>query len=328
MSLELSIIVPVYNVSAYLEECLDSIACQTLTDNVECILVDDCGTDDSMSIAENFITGYSGDILFSIARHECNKGLSGARNTGLSQARGKYVMFLDSDDKLTPDSIVSLLAPLHQAEYDMVIGEYSVIGGRDVFMHTSMPEGECLGRNAIATARCKHQWYPMAWGKVYRKSFLEDNSLLFLEGILHEDELFSSQLSCVIRSMYCTKAVCYEYRVRDNSIMTSSDYARRLKSCSAILERMYTYICSIGMEKDPVCNDLLYNLFSYSSQMALRSSECDSKSYYSTFRDIVNRHYGERFFANRRLRAFIRDAHFLLPEFMGRIYYRFISNLK
>lgn len=325
MAVDLSIIVPIYNVSAYLEECLQSIINQSCSERIECILVDDCGTDDSMALAERFVAGYDGQVRFSIVHHEHNKGLSGARNTGYSYAQGKYVMFLDSDDLLTVNCVSSMMAPVRHREYDMVIGEFCVIEGPDVFMHISLPKGECLGRDLIAVARSKHRWYPMAWGKIYRKSFLESYGLAFFEGILHEDELFSSQLACVASSLYCTDDVVYKYRVREQSIMTSSAFSRKLQSCKSILDQMYRFMIDNGFGKNPVCNDLLYNLFSFANQMALKSSEADYKKYYPEFRALVNRRFGERFFANNRLRAFVRDAHFLMPKAIGRALYKYAS---
>lgn len=106
--MKISIIVPVFNVEQYIKECFDSIAAQTYKGDIECIFVDDCGQDDSVAILEQLITEYHGPIQFSIVHHEHNKGLSGARNTGIRQAKGDYLYFLDSDDTITPDCIEKL----------------------------------------------------------------------------------------------------------------------------------------------------------------------------------------------------------------------------
>lgn len=85
--MDISVIVPIYNVENYILECLQSVAAQTKTKNVECILVDDCGTDNSVKVAEQFISAYKGDISFALFHHSENKGLSAARNTGIKNAR-------------------------------------------------------------------------------------------------------------------------------------------------------------------------------------------------------------------------------------------------
>ena len=85
-----SIIIPVYNVASYIKRCLQSVGAQSHK-NLECILIDDCGTDGSIHFAEQFIKEYSGEIRFNILRHKHNCGLSAARNTGMKAANGDYI---------------------------------------------------------------------------------------------------------------------------------------------------------------------------------------------------------------------------------------------
>ena len=108
--MKISIIVPVYNVEQYIKECFDSIAAQTYKGDIECIFVNDCGHDKSVEILEKMIACYQGGISFSIIHHEHNKGLSGARNTGIRHAQGDYLYFIDSDDSITSDCIEKLVA--------------------------------------------------------------------------------------------------------------------------------------------------------------------------------------------------------------------------
>ena len=99
-------------------------AAQTKTKNVECILVDDCGTDNSVKVAEQFISAYEGDISFALLHHPENEGLSAARNTGIKNARGKYLFFLDSDDMIKPYCLDELFALAETYQADMVQGAY------------------------------------------------------------------------------------------------------------------------------------------------------------------------------------------------------------
>ena len=89
--MRLSIIIPVYNVEPYIEDCLRSVMRQTYQGAMECLIVDDCGTDDSMAIAERTIATYEGPIVFQVLHHERNRGLSAARNTGTLAAKGDYL---------------------------------------------------------------------------------------------------------------------------------------------------------------------------------------------------------------------------------------------
>ena len=117
-----SIIIPVYNVEPYVEDCIRSVIRQTYGGKMECIVVDDCGTDNSMDVVERVIGEYNGPIPFRILHHEHNRGLSAARNTGMDAATGDYLFFLDSDDELTDDCIEKLTEPLVKEWYDVVIG--------------------------------------------------------------------------------------------------------------------------------------------------------------------------------------------------------------
>ena len=80
--MKVSIVIPVYNVEAYIIECLESVARQTYRGEMECLIVDDCGADESIALAEDFIRSYQGDIHFQILHHDHNRGLAAARNTG------------------------------------------------------------------------------------------------------------------------------------------------------------------------------------------------------------------------------------------------------
>ena len=110
MKIKVSIIIPVYNVEPYIEECLNSIANQTVTEGLECIIVDDCGKDNSAALAKRFVEGYHGNVRFSFIQRAENGGLSATRNTGMKAARGEYLYFLDSDDYLIPSAIEKLVS--------------------------------------------------------------------------------------------------------------------------------------------------------------------------------------------------------------------------
>ena len=119
----ISIIVPVFNVELYLKECLESIKKQTYT-NLEVIIVDDCSTDNSFNIADNFIKNYKGPIIFKLIKHDKNKGQSAARNTGLGVAKGEYVGFVDSDDYIAPNMYEFLLSEMKSKNVGVVGCDY------------------------------------------------------------------------------------------------------------------------------------------------------------------------------------------------------------
>ena len=125
-----SVIIPVYQVTDYVERCLKSVMSQTYTD-IECIIVDDKTQDDSIEKCERLIEVYNnnlkldgkGRIRFKILHHEVNRGLSAARNTGTQAATGEYLYYLDSDDYISADCIETLIAPFKEhASLEMVQG--------------------------------------------------------------------------------------------------------------------------------------------------------------------------------------------------------------
>lgn len=104
---KISIIIPVYNVAEYITECLQSVIRQTYQGEIECIIVEDCGTDNSIAVAERLIAEYRGSIEFRILHHERNRGLSAARNTGTDAATGDYIYYLDRITIIHPFAEIS-----------------------------------------------------------------------------------------------------------------------------------------------------------------------------------------------------------------------------
>ena len=98
----ISVLIPVYNVENYILRCLESVAGQTYQGELECVIVDDCGKDRSIDIARDFIERNNSHVKFRIVRHDHNRGLAAARNTGIDCACGEFVMHLDSDAGLSP----------------------------------------------------------------------------------------------------------------------------------------------------------------------------------------------------------------------------------
>ena len=104
-----SVIIPIYEVSDYVERCIRSVIGQSYSD-IECIIVDDATKDDSIVKCERLIEEYDGPIRFRVLHHEVNRGLSAARNTGTEEATGEWIYYLDSDDEITPDCLEKLMS--------------------------------------------------------------------------------------------------------------------------------------------------------------------------------------------------------------------------
>ena len=235
--MKVSVIIPVYNVEPYIERCLESVANQTYSD-IECILVDDCGNDNSMEIANRFIDKYNGPVDFVVAHHQKNKRVSASRNTGIKSSKGDYVFFLDSDDAITPRCIELLISLANKyPTADFIQG--NTVHGKDCvpnyYFSNNVPEfvdnKQLLYQVIFSKANMS------TWNRLVRRSFLIDNLLSFHEGIVHEDDCWLYFMAKYAKSAAFTNQGTYLYYMNSNSIMTScskSSFRKRLDSCYVI----------------------------------------------------------------------------------------------
>lgn len=318
--MKVSIIVPIYNVASYMEACLESIARQTYSD-LEVIFVDDCGTDNSMTLIRKYLSNHSFPV-HSIITHERNRGLSAARNTGLKHATGDYVFFLDSDDEIVDNSIESLVEPLAKEQYDVVIGGYE-----ELYENSETKEFP-LAVARIANplkAYADGTWYVMAWNKLCNRKFLLQNELYFKEGVLHEDVIWSFQLACKASLMCAIKDITYRYRIRSSSIMTSMSIEKDVNIYLRAFDEIRKFIIRQKME---------YNADVY---RMVEGKKCGilysllQKKEYALYAKYYPEFYKQCYLSP--IRAFkskiislgylLRDLHYCLPLPLAKFYKRF-----
>ena len=279
--MKISVIVPVYNVSAYIVNCLKSIVQQDYSESFECILVDDCGTDNSIELAKEFIAQYSGIVDFSIVTHEHNRGLSAARNTGINLATGDYILFLDSDDELNPNCLSMLSSPIKKESYDFVFANYqAVCDWTDMNIPLQIPEGPILGQNNIAD--CYHWgWFSTVWNMLISRRLVLQNSLFFVENLLHEDELWTFQLACVADSMYVVNDRTYKYYIRGvgGNIMQDLWSRRHVEAYCQVAQQMASFLRSRNIYH----NDNLCKVIEWVKYRAVNLS-MSSDSFIETYR--------------------------------------------
>jgi len=220
----LSIVIPVYNAELYIRRCLDSITSQEGDGLVlECILVDDCGTDNTMSVISDMVENYSGNVRFCVLHQSHNQGVSKARNSGLIHATGDYVLFVDADDYLMPGSLRCFVEHLHLfPEADVVMG--NVRNGKDGSMMFQELNAPLLltDANKILQMTLRRQLYLQSWNKCIRRDILLANKILFPEGIIYEDEWWSYRLMSCVSSVLLLPQITYYYEVNDQSIVNTS----------------------------------------------------------------------------------------------------------
>ena len=210
--IQVSYVVPVYNTQAYLRECVDSIFRQTGF-SFEVILVNDGSTDGSGQMCDALTEAHPEIRVV----HQENRGLSGARNTGVENAKGNYIFFLDSDDYLAPGGVARLwdLALEKQADvvagsthaFDDATGEQKPRFVADADHHYTADIPRHYAKRSFG--------YP-AWNKLIRASLAE--RLSFVPGLLHEDEIYCVELFSKARTVTVSKTVSYLYRQRGGSI--------------------------------------------------------------------------------------------------------------
>ena len=215
--MKVSIIIPIYNVSEYIEECLKSALNQTYQD-LEIILVDDASPDDSMDKVGKILNESNRCGIVKIISHDENRGLSAARNSGVSNSSGEYVYFLDSDDYL-PNYSISTLMEYTKDYPDIVCGNFELLPKDGInFPNTTLQDGTALKEDEIKNAFFNKQWQQAACNKLIKRSLFTYKGCWFKEGILHEDELWAFQVAYSAKLMVICSHNTYVYRVRSGSI--------------------------------------------------------------------------------------------------------------
>ncbi|MGN0090782.1 MAG: glycosyltransferase family 2 protein [Alloprevotella sp.] len=234
--MKISIIVPIYNVEEYLEECLQSVADQTLVEGLECILVDDCGQDNSMEVVHRFVDAYRGAVSFHIRKHDKNRGLSAARNTGIKAATGEYIYLLDSDDYLVPECIETLYSIAKENNADVVQGAYITDSQHLNYAISKTHPTFTDDRRYIKRTLLNYDRNPvMAQNRLVRRQFIIDNALWFKEGIIHEDNYWTFFLAKHVRRMAFCPEKLYFYRETPGSITKSKNIEKEIKAFTTMI---------------------------------------------------------------------------------------------
>lgn len=259
--IKISVIIPIYNVERYLTSCLDSVVNQTMTEGVECILVDDCGKDRSVDIAKDYIANYKGNISFRLIHHEKNGGLSAARNTGIKAAKGEYVYFLDSDDEITPYCMERMWGMIEEhGRVDLVQGAfYEDEKEASTISHIKFSEFS-TDRKTIKTFLLQYYGDIVgAQSRLIKLSFLEEHGLYFREGIIHEDNFWTFFLAKYVGCMAYCNVRTYYHRYNPNSITVNVNIPKEVMAYRCIIKNCSQNIDSFlpGAQKEWLLNNLI-----------------------------------------------------------------------
>ena len=225
--IKLSLILPVYNVSSYIERCLDSICCQ-IDKNIEVIIVDDESPDDSIDKIKVYCEKYNNITVF----HQKNKGLGGARNTGLRNAKGEYVWFIDSDDEIIKDIIPFMLNQIHGEE--IIIFDFDMLDKNGNIFYSTYCSSSFLHLNGPNAE--KYFILGQAWRSLYKRDFLIRNNLYFREHFLHEDSEFNMRAMCFAYDVSYVQRSVYRYYTSNNGSIMNSINIKNIKDLFSYID--------------------------------------------------------------------------------------------
>ena len=239
-TVRVAVVIPIYNVENYIADCLRSVYKQTYS-QIEVILVNDATPDDSMEQAVPWIEKLRERFEVKVVNHEHNRGLSAARNTGIKEATGGWIYFLDSDDEITPDCIELMVKEVEKhPDVDFVIGNVEFVGATWNF---PLQCGAYVVKNEnILRDYTTNKWYMMAVNRLYSKNYIKKNNLYFKEGLLHEDELYSFQVATTAQAMAAVYENTYIYKVRSVGSITSERKLRNFEDISYTIREKFDYI--------------------------------------------------------------------------------------
>lgn len=236
--MKISIIIPVYDVEQYIGKCLDSCLNQDLPkDEYEIVVVDDGSPDNSSRIVEGYMKKFSNIRLI----HRENGGLSAARNTGLREAKGAYVWFVDSDDWIEPNILNSICNLVVEDSLDVLCFNLQLVfpdGRKNPYCIQYDDSKKVLsGGDFLSEVTMP----PAAWAAIFKKDYLVENKLQFYEGILHEDQEFTPRAYCLAKRILYIDKIFYNYNQREGSIMKSKQKKRKCENLLTVADSLFNF---------------------------------------------------------------------------------------
>jgi len=298
-----SIVIPVYNVEDYIKECLDSIMNQTFKD-YEVIVVNDGTKDKSMDIVKKYKVK---------TINQENGGLSAARNNGAKHAKGEYLLFIDSDDTIEPD----LLKELAEATKDkpevirFQIQEMYEDKSKKEFKETGF--NTCKGEKAFSKI-CKYHFVENAWSYCIKRSYYENEKYEFAKGMIHEDFGLMPLVIMKASRVKSIEYIGYNYRQRQNSIMSTVNYEKTKKKVNDFLEHYRFLTREIDKTK---LDSKIFKSF-IANSLILKITELKGKDY-KKYKKILKE---EKVFDQILTDSFGRKVKKTLLKISPKMYYR------
>lgn len=305
-----SIIIPIYKVEGCLKRCVDSVLNQNIK-YIEIILVDDGSPDRCPEICDEYALKDSRIKVI----HKVNGGLSDARNSGIDVATGKYIVFVDSDDFITENSLEKII-PFTKDNPDIIVCDGEKIGKTGTYKHSGLPIGETYtGEEFLYHSMLKGNMTMSACLHIYQRKFLIQNNFWFKYGILHEDEEFTPRVFLKANSVIYSGVDFYRNVMREDSITSKKDKRKNLND-------LYNTLCSLK---------LLYFTVKDKKKRAVFLDSLSSKylsAYYSADAFLYGKSFSRKLFVLNNAKNLKTNIKAVLFCFSPRIYCKINSITK
>jgi len=274
---KISIIVPIYNVEKYLRDCIESIENQTYQE-IEILLINDGSTDSSLEICKEYARKNNKIKII----NKKNGGLSDARNVGLEHAKGKYIMFVDSDDYLAPNSCEVLYNAIKDTDFQFITGNFAFTNNDGIPWKKPM-FSEKFDNIILGIEDYKKAFYLVnstVWNKIFRKEFIDNHGLKFEVGLLAEDAVFTTLAFLKTKKTCYIKDIVYYYRQREIkkgntsiSFNCSVDYFKKVNQAYKIIYKNFKKYNQINFYRYYYAKNTAYILYKFVDSVLLSDKE-------------------------------------------------------
>lgn len=321
---KVSVVVPIYNVKKYLQQCLDTLLVQKI--DMEILLVNDGSTDNSLTICEEYTQKHSNIIII----NRENGGLSDARNAGTIVATGDYIYYLDSDDWLAPNAISILLDFANKHNCEIVQGGFYYAYEDHLLYNNARKHPQVLSRGEAMQELVKNDYVKnFAWGKLYKADIVKNH--LFPKGKFYEDAYWQHLIINECNHYGIVPTPLYYYRQRTSGI--SGEFSLRNLDLLKGYENRLAFIQDNYPEYTKPMVEMLWNLGYTMVMMADNCGDAEIRNAYHHYWDGFNRNYGEMFKSSLSSNLYyqmVQSYPLLLPvyDFLKRVFDRIVPSGK
>lgn len=288
---KISIIVPVYNVQQYLHQCVDSLLEQDIK-NYEIILIDDGSTDLSSEIVDEYAN--KDKKIKSI--HKMNGGLGSARNAGIKVSKGKYILFVDSDDYLEKNCLSKMLGVAEQNDLDILLfGAHSFADDNNEIInnyirHKAKFNTTRIGLESIKNDFENNEYFASVCLRMYNRNYILSTGYFFNEKYIHEDEDFSFLSYIQAKKVQIIPQTFYQRRYRGGSILTEKSFEKSFKGLDYAAESIFRHSSELDENQKKICLYYYERLVLYVVTKYCRLDNSQRKRNKKVVQDFLKKH--------------------------------------